>query len=84
MFICDKNFSCCNHQYWDGREDVEQDAKECGHLVEVAEVVHGFLKKNGWNDYSCSNCKAQYIGHGASIWNYCPNCGARMDGEENA
>lgn len=31
----------------------------------------------------CSICKTQF-GTGALEYNYCPNCGARMDGEENA
>ena len=51
--------------------------------VDAVEVVHGKWVKNGWNDYSCSICKCQLIGHGASGWNYCPNCGAKMDGDGN-
>ena len=35
--------------------------------------------KNGWNDYSCSKCETQYVGKGASAWNYCPNCGHPME-----
>ena len=49
--------------------------------VDAVEVVHARWVKNGWNDYSCSACNCQLIGHGASGWNYCPNCGAKMDGE---
>ena len=51
--------------------------------VDATEVVHGRWVKNGWNDYSCSVCKCQLIGHGASGWNYCPHCGAKMDGEQD-
>ena len=29
-------------------------------------------------DFMCSNCDALY---GTNKFNYCPNCGARMDGE---
>lgn len=47
MFICERNHSCCNYQYWDRVEDVEQESKECGHLIEVAPVVHGrWIKKH--------------------------------------
>lgn len=48
--------------------------------VDAVEVVHAKWLKNGWNDYSCSACRCNLIGHGASGWNYCPNCGAKMDG----
>lgn len=48
--------------------------------VDAVEVVHGRWNKNGWNDYSCSVCRHQYVGHGASGWKYCPDCGAKMDG----
>ena len=50
--------------------------------AEVAPVVHGrwnfdaFTAKHG-NPYRCSCCKEEY----ADMFNYCPNCGARMDGE---
>ena len=50
--------------------------------VDVALVVHGrwdfdaFTAKYG-NPYRCSRCKEEY----ADTHNFCPNCGARMDGE---
>ena len=52
--------------------------------ADVAPVVHG-----RWVDvadkphlfYECSLCKERW-GYGAMLhMNYCPNCGARMDGE---
>ena len=46
---------------------------------DVVEVVHGEWAKNGWNNYTCSNCGHQYVGHGASDWKHCPDCGAKMD-----
>ena len=48
--------------------------------ADVAPVWHGRWKKN--DDYTCSLCSYRMvIGDGA--YNYCPNCGARMDGDGN-
>lgn len=45
---------------------------------DVAPVVHGRWKRYGRNLGECSNC-----GEIVNIrYNYCPNCGARMDLEE--
>lgn len=59
--------------------------------ADVQEVKHGDWLKPG-NDpidnkqWICSECKgltetAYYCGH--CYYNYCPNCGTRMDGESN-
>lgn len=59
--------------------------------ADVQEVKHGDWLKPG-NDpidnkqWICSECKgltetAYYCGH--CYYNYCPNCGARMDGVAN-
>ena len=53
--------------------------------VEAVEVKHG-----RWNiDKSfmpfistCSQCGATYTVDGAFDWNYCPHCGAKMDGDQ--
>ena len=48
--------------------------------ADVAPVRHGRWEKN--DDYTCSLCGYRMvIGDGA--YNYCPNCGARMDGESD-
>lgn len=48
--------------------------------ADVAPVRHGRWEKN--DDYTCSLCGYRMvIGDGA--YNYCPNCGAVMDGENN-
>ena len=39
----------------------------------------------GWNKHTCPNCgsvKRTDI-HVSLGWNYCPNCGAKMDGGKN-
>lgn len=84
MFVCEKNYNCCNHQYWDSISDVEEN---CDHLIEVASVTHGWwiLKIHDEDDdggyplYHCSSCDHPRP-HKRD--NYCPNCGARMDGEK--
>lgn len=44
----------------------------------VAPVVHGrwIDAREYCGDYMCSNCEALY---GTNKFNYCPNCGAKMD-----
>ena len=53
--------------------------------VDAVEVVHGRWKDSDFINgmMTCTNCGVQRnpkfkIGGGA--WNYCPNCGAKMDG----
>lgn len=47
-------------------------------VQDVPDTNVGKWIKNGWNDYSCSVCGCQLIGHGASRWKYCPHCGTKM------
>ena len=48
-------------------------------VVEVAPVVHGAWKPDPhcYNVFYCSACESPFGGKR----NYCPNCGAKMDGE---
>ena len=50
--------------------------------VDAVEVVHGrWVHKGAWH-IECSEC--QYIlAHIGEAKNYCPNCGAKMDGDGN-
>lgn len=56
--------------------------------IEAEPVKHGkweFGRQNGAAGYWCTNCKSGFTGENAE-WiakehDYCPNCGARMDGE---
>ena len=51
--------------------------------VDAVEVVHGhwiWCGADRWNDaYACSVCGKMAMDDG----NYCPNCGAKMDGDGN-
>lgn len=71
----------CRHDYSHSRMDF------CGFLddaeiADVAPVVHTHweMRRNSWY---CVNCGKGYkITYGllaASAYNYCPNCGAKMD-----
>ena len=54
--------------------------------VDAVEVVHGRwdIDKSFMPFIStCSKCGACYDVDGAFDWNYCPNCGAKMDGDGN-
>lgn len=59
-----------------------------GDSEDVAEVKHGYWKEcfEDWRmqrmqmvGYQCSVCGFRHYG---SRWNYCPSCGAKMDGEK--
>lgn len=49
-------------------------------VADVAPVVHGkWIGKPiaGYCNIRCSECEEIYYNNGK--WNYCPNCGAKMD-----
>lgn len=52
--------------------------------ADVEEVKHGhwikYAKYSFGTMYDCSICSTRIIDDGHS-WHYCPNCGAKMDGE---
>lgn len=57
----------------------EQTAYELGKLDAVK---HGrWIEKTG--RAMCSICADECWADGVMEYNYCPNCGAKMDGEEN-
>ena len=57
--------------------------------VDAVEVVHGEWSTIeddycGWTALQCSVCKQEYFFEDEpplKIYNYCPNCGAKMDGD---
>lgn len=47
-----------------------------GNIVEISRVRHGkWIKRKSWDFHVCSECSFE-----KSPSNYCPNCGAKMDG----
>ena len=56
--------------------------------VDAVEVVHGRWEQAEYHGFlRCSECKDVYIDDtwvADGKWNYCPNCGAKMDGDGNA
>lgn len=54
--------------------------------ADVAPVVHGKWNVSG-GLLECQNCGEIYStlgGNEGKAWNYCPDCGARMDGDCDA
>lgn len=54
-----------------------------GAVIDVAQVRHGrWIEQETYTFgtmYDCSICGTRILDNGHS-WNYCPNCGAKMDG----
>lgn len=60
-------------------DQVLHDIKESP-AVDVAQVVHGkWIFNDDWWEFRCTNC-GKPIGN-IKKYNFCPNCGAKMDGE---
>lgn len=56
--------------------------------VDAVEVVHGRWIADGWFTKRCSVCHSTPLRenggrHDACYSNYCPHCGAKMDGDGN-
>ena len=71
-------------KHWDGHTDADVERLLSIPTADVAPVRHGRWMKckpynPEFNGYECSECGAKY--QGFSPDNYCPNCGAKMDGE---
>ena len=71
--------------YYVGIADASGEVAEAP-TVDAVEVVHGRWKDKQTNSIftwrlECSVCGAEY--NTPAGYNYCPNCGAKMDGEKN-
>ena len=54
--------------------------------VDAVEVVHGRWEYMHDSIFNCTNCGSIHIvetSMGNPKWRYCPNCGAKMDGDGN-
>ena len=51
-------------------------AERHGHWIKTRMPVTGAI------EIKCSECDQKYYTAFQLMWNYCPNCGARMDGEQ--
>ena len=50
--------------------------------ADVVEVVHSkWIKRN--NERRCPVCGFFYLTNGMTVYNFCPMCGAKMDGDRN-
>lgn len=80
-----KKAGIADKRYTEGFNDALMRFRSMVHsakAADVVEVAHGrWIPTSEYDSCWCSCCKKQYTGFFASYWNYCPNCGARMDGE---
>lgn len=61
--------------YKQGFDDGKKDAVKHGHWIVDNELVSGI---------KCSNCDSSVFWMNAKRPKFCPNCGAKMDGDINA
>ena len=89
---------CENRERCEDREQVcsdiaeidEQPTIEAEPVTHVRWVKHRIEKYDNYGNYTnapgltdCSNCNFAAYGI-AEIYNFCPQCGVRMDGDDNA
>lgn len=80
--VCEMHYEHCLEMHdWSGdatADNIKRDIETIP-TADVVEVKHGKWKKGG-NEKTCSVCKFIYYSNNDDF-NYCPNCGAKMDGE---
>ena len=81
MYICDKNYSCCNYQYWDNTDDIDDDTKDCPHLIKVRPVNRGhWIAYNLINGHLCAECSQCHKIR--IVDSFCSHCGATMNEDD--
>ena len=66
--------------------DAFDDALADAQTVDAVEVKHGRWKWDTGDIYQCTNCaEKSHVKEvmGQPDWNFCPNCGEKMDGDGN-
>lgn len=67
---------------WDGHTPQDAINRISMLSADVVEVKHGeYIQKGAWH-IECSVC-GNVLAHIGEVKNYCPNCGAKMDGERS-
>ena len=84
----DRNNLCPAIYYDDFAEIVDDVLCEAGKSMDAVEVVHGHWESRtdvpGFVRCSvCHDCNVYDDWPDGKKWNYCPNCGAKMDGDKN-
>lgn len=80
--------------YMTGDKEIRVSWNDAVYLVTIAPTIeveptkHGhWIRLNGDSRFMCSVCKwkenVPTCNGEPTIWDYCPSCGARMDGGEN-
>ena len=84
MSICGKciHYDICNEYVSPCETFPETDGCPCYKSKDdFSKVTHERWENNG-NRYTCPVCKFFYFSNNEE-WNFCPNCGAKMDGERS-
>jgi hypothetical protein len=89
-----KKSSVANQRYTDGFNDALMRFRSMLSkypTADVVEVVHSEWKDDvfvkGYPSVKCPECNIRFcdiISNHRCMWHYCPNCGAKMDGERRS
>lgn len=66
--------------YTSGYDEAVDTVENFPSAADVAPVVHGRWRESGHllECQSCGEIYSRIVGNAGKLWNYCPNCGAKM------